>query len=122
MTLNLLGGRYTIATMKHLPVAAPFVAMMPQWDLLDFIAGQGRKYPTFDLRMSTEATGLTYDAADRVSGVTLANGATLSARLVIAADGRRSVLRGAAELPLDDLGAPLAVLGVRLHVPPGVAR
>src|SRR3546814_21127737 len=47
MTLNLLGGRYTIATMKHLPVAAPFVAMMTQWDLLDFIAGQGRKYPTF---------------------------------------------------------------------------
>src|SRR3546814_4239335 len=86
MTLNLLGRRYTIATMKHLPVAARFVAMMPQWDLLDFIAAQGRRYPTFDLRMSTEATGLTYDAADRVSGVTLANGDTLSARLVIAAD------------------------------------
>ncbi len=62
---------------------------MPQWDLLDFIAGQGRKYPTFDLRMSTEATGLTHDVAGRVSGVTLASGATLPARLVIAADGRR---------------------------------
>src|SRR3546814_7236195 len=45
MTLNLLGRRYTIATMKHLPVAARFVAMMPQWDLLDFIAAQGRRYP-----------------------------------------------------------------------------
>ena len=97
MTLNLLGQRYTIATMKHLPVAARFVAMMPQWDLLDFIAGQGRRYPTFDLRMSTEATGLTCDDTGRVSGVTLASGETLPARLVIAADGRRSVLRDAAE-------------------------
>src|SRR3546814_9452298 len=117
MTLNLLGGRYSIATMKHLPVAAPFVAMMPQWDLLDFIAGQGRTYPTFDLRMSTEATGLTFDAASRVSGVTLASGETLPARLVIAADGRRSVLRGAADLPLDDLGAPMDVLWFRIPVP-----
>jgi len=120
MTLNLLGGRYTVATMKHLPVAAPFVAMMPQWDLLDFIAGQGRRYPTFDLRMSTEATGLTYDAAGRVSGVTLAGGETLPARLVIAADGRRSVLRAAAELPLEDLGAPMDVLWFRVPVPAGM--
>ncbi|MHA4838916.1 FAD-dependent oxidoreductase [Sphingopyxis sp. MSC1_008] len=120
MTLNLLGGHYTIATMKHLPVAARFVAMMPQWDLLDFIAGHGRKYPTFDLRMSTEATGLTYDAANRVSGVTLASGEMLAARLVIAADGRRSVLRDAAELPLEDLGAPMDVLWFRIPVPAGM--
>ena len=120
MTLNLLGGRYTIATMKHLPVAARFVAMMPQWDLLDFIAGQGRRYPTFDLRMSTEATGLTYDGAGRVNGVKLASGEALPARLVIAADGRRSVLRAAAELPLEDLGAPMDVLWFRIPVPAGM--
>jgi 2-polyprenyl-6-methoxyphenol hydroxylase-like FAD-dependent oxidoreductase len=120
MTLNLLGGRYTIATMKHLPVAARFVAMMPQWDLLDFIAGQGKRYPAFDLRMSTEATGLTYGDAGRVSGVTLASGETLPARLVIAADGRRSVLREAAELPLEDLGAPMDVLWFRIPVPAGM--
>ncbi|MBD3731416.1 MAG: FAD-dependent oxidoreductase [Sphingopyxis sp.] len=120
MTLNLLGGQYTIATMKHLPVAARFVAMMPQWDLLDFIAGQGKRYPTFDLRMSTEATGLTNDAAGRVSGVTLATGETLPARLVIAADGRRSVLRDAAELPREDLGAPMDVLWFRVPVPAGM--
>lgn len=121
MTLNLLGGRYTVATMKHLPVAARFVAMMPQWDLLDFIAGQARKYPTFDLRMSTEATGLTHDAAGRVEGVTLTNGQVLPARLVIAADGRRSVLRDAAELPLEDLGAPMDVLWFRIPVPSGMS-
>lgn len=119
MTLNLMGERFTIATMKHLPVAARFVAMMPQWDLLDFIAGQGKRYPTFDLRMLTEATGLTHDDAGRVSGVMLANGETLSARLVIAADGRRSVLRDAGELPLEDLGAPMDVLWFRVPVPAG---
>ncbi len=120
MTLNLLGGQYIIATMKHLPVAARFVAMMPQWDLLDFIAGQGRKYPTFDLRMSTEAAGLAYDAAGRANGVRLTSGETLPARLVIAADGRRSVLRDAAQLPLEDLGAPMDVLWFRIPVPAGM--
>lgn len=116
-TLDLLGGRYTIASLKGLPVAAPYIAMMPQWDLLDFVARQGRKYPTFDLRMSTEATGPTFDAAGRINGVTLATGETLSARLVIAADGRRSVLRDAAELPLEDLGAPMDVLWFRIPMP-----
>ncbi len=117
MTLDLLGGRYTIASMKSLPVAAPYIAMMPQWDLLDFIARQGRTYPTFDLRMSTEAAGPTFDDAGRVNGVTLTTGETLPARLVIAADGRRSVLRDAADLPLEDLGAPMDVLWFRVPMP-----
>lgn len=117
MTLDLLGGRYTIASMKSLPVAAPYIAMMPQWDLLDFIARQGRAYPTFDLRMSTEAAGPTFDDAGRVNGVTLTTGETLPARLVIAADGRRSVLRDAADLPLEDLGAPMDVLWFRVPMP-----
>ena len=113
-TLDLLGRRYTVATLAHLPVAAPYIAMMPQWDLLDFIAREGRKYPTFDLRMSTEAAAPSFDSAGRVDGVTLASGETLPARLVIAADGRRSVLREAAKLPLQDLGAPMDVLWFRI--------
>ncbi|MGB7411246.1 MAG: FAD-dependent monooxygenase, partial [Sphingopyxis granuli] len=92
-TLDLLGRRYTIATLRHLPVAAPYIAMMPQWDLLDFIARQARRYPTFDLRMTTEAVAPVLDAAGRVAGVSLASGEALPVRLVIAADGRRSVLR-----------------------------
>src|SRR3546814_14542399 len=63
--------RYTVATLRHLPVAAPYIAMMPQWDLLDFIARTARRYPAFDLRMSTEATAPAFDASGRVSGVTL---------------------------------------------------
>ncbi len=121
LTLDLLGERYTIATMKHLPVAAPYVAMMPQWDLLDFIAAQAKRFETFTLRMSTEASGLSYDDRGRANGVTLTSGETLAARLVIAADGRRSVLRDAAELPLEDLGAPMDVLWFRIPMPQRVA-
>lgn len=122
LTLDLHGRRYTVATMKHLPVAAPFVAMMPQWDLLDFIADQAMRYPTFALHMSTEATGLALDPDGRVSGVELADGRTIKARLVIAADGRGSVLRGAAQLPLEELGAPMDVLWFRIPVPAKQAR
>ena len=120
-TLDLLGRRYTIATLRHLPVAAPYIAMMPQWDLLDFIARQARRYPTFDLRMTTEAVAPVLDAAGRVAGVMLASGETLPARLVIAADGRRSVLREAAGLPREDLGAPMDVLWFRVPMPEGGA-
>ena len=120
-TLDLFGRLYTVATMKHLPVAAPYIAMMPQWNLLDFIASCGKRYPTFDLRMSSEATGLTHADDGRVNGVTLADGSHIEARLVIAADGRRSVLRDAASLPLETLGAPIDVLWFRLPVPEGRA-
>jgi 2-polyprenyl-6-methoxyphenol hydroxylase-like FAD-dependent oxidoreductase len=120
-TLDLLGRRYTIADLSHLPVAAPYIAMMPQWDLLDFIAAQVRHFPAFTLHMSTEATGARFDSDGRVDGVTLANGETLAARLVIAADGRRSILREAAALPLADLGAPMDVLWFRVPMSDAMA-
>ncbi|QKG72342.1 FAD-dependent oxidoreductase [Erythrobacter mangrovi] len=116
-TLDLLGKRYTIGSLRHLPVAAPYIAMMPQWDLLDFIARHAARFSTFDLRMSTEAVGVTSNASGRIDGVTLAGGGAIPARLVIAADGRRSVLREAAALPLEDLGAPMDVLWFRVPMP-----
>jgi len=106
-----------LASLRGLPVAAPFIAMMPQWDLLDFLAAKGRLYPGFDLRLSTEAVGVTMNGQGRVDGVRLASGEALAARLVIAADGRRSVLRKEAALPLDVLGAPMDVFWFRLDKP-----
>src|SRR3546814_4384404 len=122
LSVNLFGQRLTIGDLSHLPVAAPYIAMMPQWDLLDFIADHAKLYPAFALRMNCEATGVTNDGAGRISGVTLADGSNLPARLVIAADGRRSVLRDAADLPLEDLGAPMAVLWFQVAKPAGLAR
>lgn len=119
-SVNLFGRPYEVGDLSHLPVAAPFIAMMPQWDLLDFIADQAHAFPCFSLRMNCEATGVATDAAGRISGVTLADGSTLAARLVIAADGRRSILRAAAGLPLVDLGAPMDVLWFRVAKPAGM--
>lgn len=119
--LHIAGRTMRIADFRQLPVAAPFIAMMPQWDLLDFLSRKASAYPTFTLRMASEAVDLTFDAGGRTSGVVLASGEVLAADLVIAADGRRSVLRGKARLPLEVLGAPMDVLWFRLDKLQGMA-
>jgi 2-polyprenyl-6-methoxyphenol hydroxylase-like FAD-dependent oxidoreductase len=110
------GQRVAIADLGHLPVQYPFIAMMPQWDFLDFLAGEGRRHAHFRLDMETEATGLV-ERDGRVHGVR-ANGPDgpieIAADLVVACDGRGSVLRGAAGLDVEDLGAPMDALWFRL--------
>ena len=103
----------TIADMSHLPVKSRFVALMPQWDFLDFLAQEARHYPTFALRMEAQATDVIIEDG-RVAGVRLKDGEEVRARLTIAADGRDSVLRDKAGLPKEDLGAPIDVLWFRL--------
>ena len=105
--------RIVIADMSHLPVKSRFVALMPQWDFLDFLADEARRYPGFRLRMQAQATDLLFES-NRVAGVRLANGEKVRARLTIAADGRSSILRDKAGLPRHDLGAPIDVLWFRL--------
>jgi 2-polyprenyl-6-methoxyphenol hydroxylase-like FAD-dependent oxidoreductase len=105
-----------MADFTHLPTACRFLAFMPQWDFLDFVAGQAARYPTFQLRMRAEVTDLLEDAG-RVVGVQAAtHGAPLEVRadLVVAADGRHSVVRARAGLPVEELGAPMDVLWFRL--------
>ncbi|WP_416463542.1 FAD-dependent oxidoreductase [Sphingomonas sp. VDB2] len=110
-----IGGQTVrIADFRRLPVESRFIAMMPQWEFLDFLAAEAKRYPDFTLRMETEATGLTHDAHKRVNGVRMADGQVIAADYVIAADGRRSVLRDAAALPRKDLGAPMDVFWFRL--------
>ena len=116
-SIHIAGRQMKVLDFRHLPVAAPYIAMMPQWDLLNFIAGKAKQYPGFDLHMETEAVGLVYDNAERVCGVETADGQILDAKLVIAADGRRSVLRGKAELPLRNIGAPMDVFWFRVDKP-----
>lgn len=111
---RIAGQRMRIADFRRLPVDSNFVALMPQWDFLDFVAGEAARYPGFALRMNAEAAGLSHDWAGRVNGVRLPDGELVPADYVIAADGRRSVLRDAAALPLKDLGAPMDVFWFRL--------
>ena len=113
ISAEVAGKRFTVADFRRLSVPCRFVAMMPQWEFLDFLADSARVYPEFSLRMNVEATGL-IEEQGRIAGVTTAGGEAIRARLVIASDGRRSVLRGAAALPLRDLGAPMDVFWFRL--------
>ncbi len=109
-----------LADFHGLKTAAPFIALMPQWDFLDFLADAGRRYPTFDLRMNARAEGVV-ERDGRVAGVrveTPGGPLEIRSRLVIAADGRRSLLRDAAGLPVEDLGAPMDVLWMRLSRKP----
>lgn len=109
-----VGGRYyRVADLSHLPVRHRFMAMMPQWHFLDFVRDAAAGYPAFSLRMDAEVAGLT-EAAGRVTGVRLADGEEIGADLVIAADGRGSVLREAAGLKRQDLGAPIDVFWFRV--------
>ena len=110
---GMIGGeKVNMADFSHLRVPAPFIALMPQWEFLDCVADLARAYPAFALRMNAEATDLMWDG-DRVCGA-VCGGAPIRAKLVIAADGRRSLLRARAELPREDLGAPIDVFWFRL--------
>ncbi len=105
-----------LADFSRLKVPAPFIAMMPQWEFLNFLAERARAYPNFRLLMRTEATSL-IRSNGKISGVN-ARGSDgefeIHAELVVAADGRGSVLREAAGLELEDKGAPIDVLWFRL--------
>jgi len=108
--------RIKFADFSHLPVKAPYIAMMPQWDFLNFLAAKGQAFPSFKLLMQTQAVDLVTDRG-RVTGVrALCNGAemVISADLVVAADGRGSTLRACAGLVPNDYGAPMDVEWFRL--------
>lgn len=108
--------KFKVADFKSLPGRCNFIAFMPQWDFLDFIATHARTLPNFRLLMKTAAEDLIWDG-DHVCGVsaTSPEGALqISADLVIAADGRGSRLRPAAHLEVEDFGAPMDVLWFKL--------
>jgi 2-polyprenyl-6-methoxyphenol hydroxylase-like FAD-dependent oxidoreductase len=107
------GKEIGIGDFRHLPRPGNFIALMPQWEFLDFLSEEALKLPAFTLRMESEATDLVRGGG-RVAGVRTAKGETILAKLVIAADGRGSVLRAAAGLPLYDLGAPIDVFWFRV--------
>jgi len=105
-----------IADFTRLPTHCKFIALMPQWDFLDFLAAQARRFPSFQLRMQAEVTDLIQEGG-RAAGVhvkTPDGPLAVVADLVIGADGRHSTVRERAGLVVDDLGAPIDVLWMRL--------
>ncbi|VTU26704.1 2-octaprenyl-3-methyl-6-methoxy-1,4-benzoquinol hydroxylase [Variovorax sp. SRS16] len=115
------GQRMRLADFTRLSTACPFIALMPQWDFLDFLQDEARHHPGFHLWMNAEATGLS-ERDGRVTGVQVRTPQGLqhiAADLVVAADGRHSAMRAAAGLKVRDIGAPIDVLWMRLPRAPG---
>ncbi|MGH2771103.1 MAG: FAD-dependent oxidoreductase [Actinomycetota bacterium] len=114
-------GFLMVANLRKLRARCPFVAMMPQWDFLDFLARKARSYPGFELRMQTEATGLLEDA-DGLAGIRATGpegDLEVRAGLVVACDGRSSIVRDRAGFAVRELGAPIDVLWFRVSRRPG---
>ncbi|MDB5310011.1 MAG: ubiF 2 [Gemmataceae bacterium] len=110
------GTEVTIADFSHLPTHCRFIALMPQWDFLDFVADHARRYPSFRLRMRAEVTELVEENG-RVVGIrakTPDGPLEVRAGLTVGADGRHSTVRARAGLPVRDFGAPIDVLWMRL--------
>lgn len=106
------GQTVKVADFSYLPAPAKFIAMMPQWEFLDFLLDEASAFPSFKLRRNAEVTSY-IESDGRVVGVKLADGEEIHAgKLVVAADGRRSIAREL--LGVDSLGAPMDVLWFRV--------
>jgi 2-polyprenyl-6-methoxyphenol hydroxylase-like FAD-dependent oxidoreductase len=113
----LIGGyRVEAANFKHLATHCKFVALMPQWDFLNFLSERGRKFPAFDLRMQHEVVGLIQNAGN-IAGVeaqTPEGAVEIRADLVVGCDGRHATTREAAGLEVQEFGVPIDVLWFRI--------
>jgi len=116
LSLQVGNQRVRLIDLTHLPTQCKFIALMPQWDFLNFLAAHGRRYGQFDLRMRAEATDL-IEQTDQVAGVrvkTPDGELTVEADLVVGCDGRHSTIREKAGLQSDDYGAPMDALWFRV--------
>ncbi len=115
------GETVTIADFTHLPTQCQFLAFMPQDVFLNFIAGKGKAFPQFHLKMSAEVIDIIQDngVVTGVRAKTSDGEREIRADLIVGADGRRSVIRDRAELQITELGAPMDVLWMRLSHHPG---
>jgi len=106
----------TMADFSHLPTTCKYIALMPQWDFLNFLAEQGKRYSNFDLRMQADVADL-IEEGGRIAGVrarTPGGELTVRAALTVGCDGRHSTVRDRAGLKSEDYGAPMDVLWFRL--------
>jgi 2-polyprenyl-6-methoxyphenol hydroxylase-like FAD-dependent oxidoreductase len=110
----------TLGDFTHLPTHCKFIALMPQWDFLDFIAEQAGKYPAFQLRMNTEVTDL-IEENNSIVGVRARSpkgDIEVRADLTVGADGRSSIIRDRAGLEVLPIGAPMDIMWTRLSRKP----
>src|SRR5438874_1015857 len=110
------GHAVAIADFSRLPTRCKFIALMPQWDFLNFLSAHAKRFPTFALHMQHEVVDLIFENG-RVAGVrakTPDDERDFLADLVIGADGRHAITHTRGEFELCDFGAPIDVLWMRL--------
>lgn len=110
------GFSFKVADFSRVPTHCKFVALMPQWDFLNFLTENARKFPAFDLRIRHEATAVLREG-ERITGVVVQTPdgpKEITADLVVACDGRHSTIRKAAGLPMTEFGVPMDVLWFRI--------
>jgi len=108
--------RVTFADFRHMRTRCKFIALMPQWDFLDFLAEAAQRFTGFHLLMQAEGQAL-IERAGRITGVrakTQNDALEINADLVVGADGRYSVMRASAGLPVETFGVLMDVLWLRL--------
>ena len=113
--------QFDVADFRHVPVTCKFVALMPQWDFLNFLSVKAKRFPSFHLLMQHEATDLVRDGG-RITGVMAQNAGRavqIRADLVVGCDGRHSLARSAAGLKVIEHGVPIDVLWFRISRTPG---
>ena len=107
---------FRVADFRHVPTHCKFIALMPQWDFLNFLSSHARRYQGFDLRMQHEAVDL-IEESGKIAGVKVETPegiAEIRADLVVACDGRHSTLRRAAKLEVMEVGVAIDVLWFRI--------
>jgi 2-polyprenyl-6-methoxyphenol hydroxylase-like FAD-dependent oxidoreductase len=108
---------FQVADLRHVPAHCKFVALMPQWDFLNFLSARAGNFPSFDLRMEHEAVRLTRGGDGRITGVearTPTGDIEIRADLVVGCDGRHAVTRSLGEMKVIESGVPIDVLWFRL--------
>ncbi len=121
LTAEMAGQTITMADFSRLPVKHRFIAFMPQWDFLDFLATEASRYPNFRLVMRAKVVDL-LEEQGRVMGLTVetpGGGLIIRSALVVGADGRNSVVREKAGLMVESFGSPSEVIWMKLSKQPG---
>lgn len=116
MTLHIGDDTVTLADFRHMRARCPFIAFIPQWDFLNFLADKGRQFPSFRLMMATEALDVLREGG-RVVGVRAKSKSgehEIHSKLVVGADGRHSTIREKVGYAVEDLGVPIDVLWFRV--------
>ncbi|MBV9718862.1 MAG: FAD-dependent oxidoreductase [Candidatus Eremiobacteraeota bacterium] len=115
-SVNIAGERIEVVDLSHLRTQCKFVALMPQWDFLNFLVGHGRRYAKFHMMMQTQGSELMENdgVVDGVRAKTSDGEIEIAAKLVVGADGRHSTIRRAAGFAVRELGAPMDILWMRI--------